>query len=264
MPAISPARLKKDVAQLIGIVGEPELFDRELEHLMEFYADRTIRPSQTGMPASLLPAYHVPRPVLREIEVNLSRYAAVDADGALRLGHRLWTQGYYEYMLLAVRLFERLPGTHTGAVLRNLKSWAQTTDDEELLEEIFRIASERDVADLMNFLETLLEARLPALNATALVGLTAVARHGAADAIPGVYKLTGLAMQNQALERRAKMVTLVQALAERTPAETAFFMRQQYLVSMRPEIGRLLRHCLTYFPEDIRADLRAMLRENKV
>lgn len=263
MPAISPARLKRDVAQLLEHFGSPDAFDRELEHLMEFYADRTIRPAQVGMPASLLPAYHVPKPVLRELEIGLAGFAEADADGALRLAHRLWTQGFLEYMLLAVRLLERLPESHSAAVMRNLKSWAQTTDDEELLDEIFRVAAHCDGADLMSFLETLLESRMPAMNAMAVIGMKAVAQHASADYIPGVYKLTSMALQNQALERRPRMLGLVQTLAERSPAETAFFLRQQYIVSMRPEIGRLLRQCLPYFPEEIQADLRKMLRENK-
>ncbi len=264
MPAISPARLKKDVAQLFERLDDLESFEQELERLMAFYADRTIRPSQAGMPASLLPAYHVPKPVLRELQIGLSRFADENPDRALKLAHKLWIQGYYETMILGVRLLDELPEQFSQVALRNLKSWAQSVADDDLLNEIFRSAARRDIGETLGFIETLLEANIPELNRRALVGLTEMTRSAPGAAMPGIYKLTGLALQKQPSGSRAATLILVQSQAKRAPAETAFFMRQQYLVSMRPEIGRLLRQCLSYFPDEIRSDLRRMLRENKV
>lgn len=263
MPAISPVRLKKDVSELMSHLDDHDVFEHELEHFMEFYADRTIRPSQAGLPASLLPMYHLPRPVLRELTLGLSRYAAVQADEALQLAHRLWFLGVYEAMMLAVKLMRELPDSHSAVVMRNLVNWMQTTEDEQLLSEIFNAAVLRDAKGLLDFIGTLLESKMPTLKTTALSGLTALAIHAPGDVMPAVYRLTGRTIQDQTLDQRVKILALAQALAQRSPAETAFFMRQQYLVSMTPEIGRLLRQCLPFFPEDIRADLRQMLRENR-
>ena len=246
MPAISPARLKKDVSNLLEKLNDLDVFERELEHLLEFYADRTVRPSQAGMPASLLPSYHVPRPVLRELSVGLARRASLDPDTAISLAHRLWIQGVYESMLLSIRLLDSLPDAHSPVVMRNLKNWMQATEDSGLLTAIFRTAVRRDAEDVLAVLESLLESRVEMLRGTALVGLAVLA------------ELAPLSV----MVRRPKMVSLLRELAARSPAETAFFMRQHYLISMQPEVARLLRRCLPVFPEDMQVELRRMLREN--
>ena len=262
MPAISPARLKKDIAELFSRMDEPEAFDRALEDLFEFYADRTVRPSQSGRPASLLPAFHVPRPVIRELEVGLAAHAADSPDKAFRLAARMWVRGIHEYMLLAVHILEHLPATYQDQAVRRLTDWMMATTDETLLGEIFRVCGRLDGAAALQTAAQMLEAKRPALAEAALTGLASLARRSDDALLPGVFKLLGRLLEDPGTVRLSRVQLLVQALAARSPAETAYFLRQYYLVSMRPEVGRLLRRSMPLFPDSIREDLRKLLQDH--
>lgn len=262
MPAISPARLKRDAANLFSRLGDPQAFDRALEDLFEFYADRTYRPSRSGKPAPLLPAYHVPKPVLRELNLGLTSYAAEAPEAALKLAGRMWSHGMYEYMLLAVQIVAALPNEYSEAGVRLLRSWIHATSDESLLEAIFQVCAVKAPAQTLEYAGVLLESEVPGEAASALIGLTALAKDSDEALLPGVYKLLGRILENPDLEKSVRTHSLVRALAVRSPAETAYFLRQYYLVSMRPQVGRMLRQSLPLFPEPLRGDLRKVLREH--
>lgn len=262
MPAISPARLKKDAEQLFEQLADSEAFDRSLEEVLDFYADRTVRPSQAGRPASLLPAYHVPKPVLRELSKGLAEFAAEEPDEAFRLAVRMWLRGVSEYMLLAIRLLEDLPETENDRVVQRLTSWMLATEDEALLEEIFRVCGTKDPEAALGAAAEMLETRKTGPVISALIGLAALAKRADEGLLPGVFKLLGRLLENPSLGQPARLLALTRALAERSPSETAFFLRQYYLVSMRLDVGRILRQCMPAFPEAIQEDLRKMLRQH--
>jgi hypothetical protein len=71
MPAIHPARLKIQAAQLVERFSTPHSFVSRLHDLLDFYANRAYRPGQSGEPHPLLTAYNVPRPVLHQVEREL-------------------------------------------------------------------------------------------------------------------------------------------------------------------------------------------------
>ena len=54
MPAIQPARLKKQVTELVPKINQPSVFVRELHTLLNLYSDHTQRPGQAGVPLPLL------------------------------------------------------------------------------------------------------------------------------------------------------------------------------------------------------------------
>ena len=261
MPAISPERLKRDVAHLLSQLGDLDAFKRSLDQLFEFYADRTIRPSRAGLPASLLPSHHVPRPVLRKLEYGLAEFAGADPEAALSLAGRLWASGIFQEMLLAVRLVGTLPAGQNGPAVELLMEWSRGTKDESVLEEVFQIAAKKDVKAVLAVLEERLELKRTAQDG-ALAGLVYLARHAGEDSLPGIYKLYSRALDRPIREQQAGMLALTRELAERSPAETAYFLRQNLLTARRPDLARLLRQCLPLFPEDIQAGLKAMLRGN--
>lgn len=262
MPAISPARLKRDVSELFEVVGEPQRFDRALDNLLDRYADRTYRKSQAGLPGSLLPAFHVPRPVLRQIELHLNGFAAVEPEAALALADRLWSQDVFEPKFLAVRILGALPGDYAGQVMVRLPGWLTAIDDDALQVELSRVGLQVDEAGLSAMLEAILEDGKVGYQ-KGLSALGAVAWNASPDALPGVYRLFGKALANPAAGGSPRLVNLARALANRSPVETAYFLRHQYLLSMRPDIARVIRQLLPLFPEQIRRDLRAMMSASK-
>ena len=67
MPAIQPARLKKQVSNLAGEFNQPALFVRDLHALLDLYTDHTHRPGQSGEPPPLIASYKTPPPVMRQV-----------------------------------------------------------------------------------------------------------------------------------------------------------------------------------------------------
>jgi hypothetical protein len=262
MPAISPARLKQDVADLIGWLPDNAVFARKLDDLLDRYADRTYRKAESGRPGSLLLAYHVPRPVLRGVYIGLASYPAETPEAALELADELWERPYYEPKYLAARLAGGLPESFARQVMERIETWLAATDDDELQAELVRIGLEVDEAGLAAIIEGYLDEGGDAFR-TGLSALGAVARIAPGEALPGLYRLFGKTLENPGADRNGRLLNLARGLAERSPVETAYFLRHQYLISMRPEIARLLRQVLPLLPDQLRTEIRRMLRENQ-
>jgi len=107
MPAIQPARLKIQAAQLAEKFTDPPAFTLGLNELLEFYADRTYRPGQASDPQPLLKAYNVPTPVLRQVSKELSKFIVANQDAALALCDALWSKPVLEFRLLAAMVLVR-------------------------------------------------------------------------------------------------------------------------------------------------------------
>ncbi len=108
MPAIDLARLKTQAARLSEKFGEPEAFLRDLNDLLDYYSNRTVRATQVVQRLSL-PTHHTPRPVQRQIERELAPLAESRSREAVTLTKALWEAGSLESRLLAARLLGYIP-----------------------------------------------------------------------------------------------------------------------------------------------------------
>lgn len=262
VPAISPRRLKQDLADLFEALPDEDHYARLLDDLLDRYADRTYRKAESGRPGSLLQAYHVSRPVLRGVEVDLGRYAADAPEAALALADRLWSKPLFEPKYLAARFIGALPAESARAIMERLASWLAETDDEELQTELVRVGLAVDEAGLSALIEALMDVGGDGYR-TALSALGAVARTAPSESLPGIYRLFGKALEDPGSDRTARLLHVARGLAERSPVETAYFLRHQYLLSMRPEVARILRQVLPLFPDQLRKDIRLVMKENQ-
>jgi hypothetical protein len=262
MPAISPARLKQDVADLFEALPDEEGFERRLDDLLDRYADRTYRKAESGRPGSLLQAYHVSRPVLRSVALGLVGYAEEKPEAALALADRLWSKPVFELKYLAARVIGGLPGMFAAGVMERLAAWLPAADDDALQAELVRVGLVLDEAGLAAIVEAFMDEGGDGYR-TALSTLGAVAWNASTEALPGLYRLFGKALANPAADRNARLLNLARGLAQRSPVETAHFLRHQYLMSKQPEVGRILRQVLPLFPDQLQKDIRRMMAENQ-
>lgn len=262
MPAISPPRLKKDVTALFEVVSDAAGFDRAMKALLDRYADRTYRKSQAGLPGSLLPAYHVPHQVLRQVEHRLGEVAAEHPEAALGIADRLWGWESFEPKFLAIRVLGSLPGECGERVMSRVGNWVTAVDDDELQAELVKVGLEVDEVRLAAMVEALLEDGGTGYRA-ALSALSVMARDASSEALPGVFRMFGKALELPGADRNARLVSLARGLANRSPVETAHFLRHQYLLAVRPEVARILRQVLPLFPDQLQRDIRRLMRENQ-
>jgi hypothetical protein len=78
--------------------------------------------------------------------------------------------------------------------------------------------------------------------------------------LPSVFTLLSPLIYPPQPELKSALDSVLKALAQRSPAETVYFLKQVLLISPDPSIPRLVRRCLPFFTEEWRTRLQAALR----
>ena len=266
MPAIQPARLKIQTARLVENFSEPPAFCRALDDLLESYADRTYRPGLTGEPPPLLPAYNVPAQVLRQVGRDLSPPAREQRAAALNLCDAMWQVPNYEYRWLAATMLGHIQPMPLHDILERIDLWAKPSTEERLMEVLFtsglvRLRKEQprmyfQLAD--NWLET-------GKNFYQHLGLKALRvllDTPEAANLPTLFQQITPLVRIAPASLRPDLLDILQRLAELSPKETAYFLRQNLAIQQdNPGSAWLTRNSLPYFPAEVQTSLRTALRE---
>jgi hypothetical protein len=266
MPAIQLARLKTQVAQLADQYQQPARFIRALHDLLDFYADRTYRPGTVGARVPLLPHYHVAAPVIRQVETELAPKCQSDPDGMLALADALWVDTHLEPRQLAAFILGQAPLDPPEAVTTRLLDWANPTQDHQALEALMARGAARVQRQQTAWWAGVLRGWLagtPAEQFIGVRGLLALAADPQFANLPIAFDLAGPFIQACPTSLHGALVEILAALARRSPAETAYFLRQALTIATRPEVARLVRRCLPLFDEPTQASLRAALLERR-
>ncbi len=265
MPAIQLSRLKLQSAQLAEKFNQPAVFVRELNDILNFYADRAHRPGQSGRPHPLLPAYNTPAPVLRQVIMDLAQIVVQDPLSALNLADALWTQPYWECRLLATNLIGTAPVEPPDLILDRLQEWAETEPEDQVVEILLnqgfaRIRKEGQESFLKLVEGWLKSAKLrqQQLGLRALLPLVADASF---ENLPVAFRLLTPYVRSVAPLLRPDLLAVLYKLAQRSPQETAYFFRQNLGIPDNPDTPWVTRQVLKEFPRDIQAALRLALQK---
>ena len=117
MPAIQPAKLRREASELAELFNDPLAYLRELHHLLEFYAERARRQGQSGMPRPLTLAYNVHPQALRLLMQEVIPKARENPEQGLVLCDALWKENKLEMRLMAARLLGQIPFDDPEATL---------------------------------------------------------------------------------------------------------------------------------------------------
>lgn len=265
MPAILPARLRQQAILLAGQFTDPPAFVRSLHHLLGFYAERAQRQGQTGPPPPLLPAYRVRPPVLRQLILELSPQAQDAPEAALALCDALWVVGYDEFAQLAISLLGQVPLKPVEAVLLRVERWTRQRNDLRIVdllvvEGLRRVRSEQPerVLDLVEGWLGEADLLRKQLGLRALRSLVADLQF---ENLPILFRLVAPHARQIPAGLRPDVLEVIEALARRSPKETAYFLRQHLGLSNSPDIPWLLRQGLNAFPASMQENLRQALRQ---
>lgn len=266
MPAIHLARLRASAAELVDRFHDPEAFVRALNDLLEAYADRTRRPGQAGAPPPILPTYRVPPPVLREVLRAIETEIAGHPEGALALADALWAEATMETRLLAARVLGRVPPSRPHGVLERVQKWAQAGEEDRLLdvlldESVAGVRSQEPGA-FQTVIRRWLSSAAAETRALGLRALSALANDPSFENLPVIFgMLTPIAAFDEP-HLRPYLLQVVRALAERTPRETGYFLKQSLSAGRESTAGWLIRKSLDLYPTDLQTALRAAMRES--
>lgn len=263
MPAIQPDRLKQQAAELAQCFSDGEKFIRALNSLLGEYAERAIRPGQSGEPSPLLDKFGVPPPVLRYILLAVSPYVVTDPASAFSLCDQLWKEPNLEYRTLAIGLLGKIPTSEAGQVIERVEIWAQQESERRLILNLFEVG----LAEIRKFHSALLLDLVqewlqePGLEKQklGLMVLLSLANEPEYENLPIFFRLLTPLVVNIKAELRPELMDILLALARRSPPETAYFVTELLLIPNCQSAGWLARQLIPHLPETVAVQVRQAL-----
>jgi hypothetical protein len=263
MPAIQPARLKRQVADLISYYDQPAVFVRQLHSLLDLYSDHTQRPGQAGLPSPLMASYNAPPPVMRQVWQELDKITRPHPNAALHLSDALWAEPNVDLQLLAARLIGQLPLRPPEPVVDRLQSWVHSNPDRRLLDGLLEYGLIRfqqdDPERLLDLVASWLESKDLPVKHAGLRALLPLSTDPASPHLPVIFRLITPFTRVAPFRIRPDIVAVLTSLAHCSPSETAYLLRQNLSAPDNPDTPWLIRQLLDEFPEETRLGLRAAM-----
>jgi len=264
MPAVQLTRLRIQLTQIIWQFTRPAEFQKSLRDLLDTYADRTFRPGQATAPKALIPAYHAPALVLRQLDQELLPLIRENAAAALALADVLWQDAMLEPRLVAITILGHTPLTPPEDVLQRLLSWARPEEEGILLSALLDAGSLRlrreQPKRWLELITHWIDQPDPAYQKIGVQALLVLSRDRSFENLPPVFSLLGPLLQAPPAPILPDLQAAVEALAGRTPTETTYLVRQALNLSTDPATARLIRRCLPAFPPGAQATLKTALQ----
>ncbi len=265
MPAVQLTSLNQQIDALAQRFLDPVDFQNGLEALLVRYADLTYKPGQavrqTGLPYS---SYRTAPIVMRALEDRLAFLAPRYPEPAITIAEGLWKTEKTEPRRLAAVLLGNLPAEHVDSVLSRLKTWSVPGVEFGHLEALFSLGSARlrreDSPKWLEMIHTWLNSTDQAIVRLGVMAVTTLARDQNFENLPAIFTLSGPLLAQSPGELQAELRALLVQLARRSPAETAFFLRQVIGSRPSPMLLRIVRRCLPEFPVETQARLRSLLQ----
>ncbi len=264
MPAIQPARLKKQVLELAAQYREPAIFVRLLHTLLDMYSDHTHRRGQSGEPLPLVGSYNAPAPVMNQVWHELERLVQTEPQDMWPLVDALWAGQNLDLQLLAGRLLGQLPVTPAQPVIGRLQAWVHTHPDKRLLDGLFEHGLARLLQEapdpLMDLVRGWLSSSDQPTRQAGLRALLPIIVHRGAGSLPTISPLMKPFIRIAPSRLRPDILAVVRALAQCSPAETAFLLRQNLSAPDNPDTPWVIRQVLDEFPEEMQHGLRQAMK----
>jgi hypothetical protein len=265
MPAIYPSRLKVQAVELAGHYASPGVFVRGLHDLLDFYSDRTYKPGQSGEPRPLIAQYNTPPPVLRQLLIELIPFINQEQQAGLSLSDSLWKEPYLECMRLAVKILGQINPDPPGMILDRVLRWGISRRGYQLQQDLVvegldRLRRELPDAYLQR-VESWLSSEDFVTEQLSLKALTSLIDQGNFGNLPALYHVVAPLLRSGQSKLRPDIMEVLKTLAERSPQETAVFLKQNLAFKTEhPEILWFVRNSLRFFPPQIEDNLRNSLR----
>jgi hypothetical protein len=264
MPAIDLARLKIQTARLTEKFAEPETFLHDLNGILGFYTNRTIRAAQVVQRLSA-PTYHTPLPVLRQIESELATLAERQPQEALNLIKVLWEADSLESRLLAAFLLGNIPSDQAVSTLRLLPVWLNQSVDKEIRTALLTTALTRLRREKPDIFFLVLEGWLgnpqPAMQVWGLHALIPLLQDPHFENLPAVFRILRPAIQSAGPATQLNLQTCLAALERVSLTETMAFLREIIDADPPPMTLRIIRRILPGLSQELGEVLRESLRE---
>jgi hypothetical protein len=256
VPAVDRARLARQAAHIAEAADDSQALQRRFRDVMEFYADRTRRPTPDTE------GYGAPAIVVRTVASALIAKAVSPEREAL-WADLLWSIRLREARLAAAILIRDQPASD---LLDRILAWAGDTRDPEVLRELagptLGDLRRRAPSEFLRAMKTGVASGNPGRRAFALRALADAAADRQFQGLPDALEVMARGWEAPVGDEARALLLLVVALARRTPGESARMLREA-LEARKPWAYRLAAAALPELPEATRASLQRSLSASR-
>jgi hypothetical protein len=265
MPAVNPTRLNFQIANLLQeSFHSPEAFKKKLNDLFSLYANRILRYGEEAGNVPLIPMYHLPDPVMRQLQSELKPAISEEPEAALVLADTLWGDKMFETRQVGIFILGHAAVEAPNPILSRLNTWL-SPDLEPILKESLLLNGTRYLQSKFakaweSWIESRLSQKEPGWISIGLMALRASLHSSSSQKLPAIFRLVSPFIRDPQPGTMNELNRLIKILAEKSPTETAYFLRQSLSLSDSPTTSRLIRGCLSSFPDEIQKELQTALR----
>ncbi|MGH2582503.1 MAG: hypothetical protein ACRDFQ_06365 [Anaerolineales bacterium] len=260
MPAVELGRLLQEVAALSNKFSDPDAYVKALEKMLEVYSTPV---HQTGMVRGLRPVlftYETSPLVLSQLLRELELQAKQDPDQALLVADALWARRTIETRQLAIRLLGAIPASPSSDLTRRLESWVAENREDVLAPEFWDqgilYLSRQFPQELIRFAGNLTRNPDVRKQIFAFGSLRNLLVNNPKVNIPAIFFVLANFDEDPVRKLRPYLADLFSALAERSPGEAVFFLKERMENSKGEGMLWVVRQAAKRLPEEHQAQLR--------
>jgi hypothetical protein len=202
---------------------------------------------------------------LRQLIQELAPHVKSQPAQALTLCDALWEQPYLEFRILAASLLGQIPPDYAQAVVSRIQSWAMDEPDPRLKDALIKQGMEslrkNNISEMIDLVAVWLSAADKTHSQMGMRALVHLVRGSPMDNFPAFFRLIQPFCRVVSSDLRPDLLDVLSVLAQRSPQETAYFLRQTLAMPDNPDTAWLIRQSLKEFPAPTQTSLRVALRE---
>jgi hypothetical protein len=264
MAAIDLTRLNKQIEALKQVFSQPAEFRRQFHEILQFYHRYAHRQHKDAVPVSFMRVYDLPDQILPQIANGLNLKARQNANETLAAVDELWQDEHFEARDLAAHLLGQVPLTAKADVLERFRQWSSVPLDRAVVKALFvkgiqRLRSE-DPNGWTKFVGDMLNSPVERLQNHGLYALSLLIEQAHSDLFPQFFRWIRPFLQSDQSLIEANLSQVIAALAHRSPAETAYVLKEVLSDTDGSGIERRVRTYLPYFDEQLSEGLQASVR----
>jgi len=259
MPAVSPARLAREIESVASAFGDAVSLRRGVMQLLESYRSRVRPSSKSAKPSDALGSLDVPQPVLQSLGQRLLQEGRRDETAAFAAAEALWDSGQRETRMLAAWILGELKGADVAA---RVERWARASNDSLTVADLARLSfhawRRADPAEFTSLVGQWLGGADRLRRNLALHALHAAVTDPSFQALQDVFHRMEGATSKVTRDMRRPLTHLLKALAQRSPMEATRYLLDEHRRGGR-DAAEVVRGVLDAFPPRQRELLLAAL-----
>lgn len=263
MPSIDLPRVRAQAQRLAGLLEQPEVFLSELRETLDEHTERASRPGRVVIGELKWRSRGTPERVMRALSAGIRPEARVRLAASLRLLPLMWATGYREERVLAAEALGEIAPLAPYPALDLLSAWAPTLDSPETADALGASGLGPlllvDPAPHYHLLRRWLGQDSRYTRRFAVTALLPLAEDRAFQRVQEVFEILSDTMTQSDMDIRRATVQVLQALAAKSPVETARYLREWAAKGDRNAVW-VVRKAMAALDAEQQDEIRSLLR----